>query len=262
MVRRRDAHRLVAALALPLPAGGVPVRAAARGERAARQGAIASSSWSTPASSTATATGRSRPTTRRRRRTTCACASACATPAPRPPSCTCCRRCGFATAGRGTAGVARPAIRATPADVGDSASADRRGRADSAAGGSSPGPDPDGRAPELLFCENETNVAAPLRVARRRRRIPKDGINDHVVSGAATVNPARTRHEDGVLVPRDASRRARPSSCGCAWRATDADARARPRRGLRAHARRARARGRRVLRRAAARGRDATTRPR
>ena len=41
-----------------------------------------------------------------------------------------------------------------------------------------------------LFCENETNDqrlygAAPL------TPYPKDGINDHVVSGAATVNPAR-----------------------------------------------------------------------
>ena len=45
-------------------------------------------------------------------------------------------------------------------------------------------------APEPLFCENESN----------RRRLwggdgpayPKDGINDHVVAGAATVNPAGT----------------------------------------------------------------------
>ena len=44
-------------------------------------------------------------------------------------------------------------------------------------------------APQLLFCDNETN----------NRRLwgapgpeyPKDGINDHVVLGAATVNPAR-----------------------------------------------------------------------
>ncbi len=51
------------------------------------------------------------------------------------------------------------------------------------------GPGPDGRAPAPLFCENETNVArlfgsAPV------TPFPKDGINDHVVTGAATVNPA------------------------------------------------------------------------
>src|SRR5207244_2319942 len=50
---------------------------------------------------------------------------------------------------------------------------------------------PDGTLPTALFCENETNDqrlfdAAPL------TPYPKDGINDHVVSGAATVNPDRT----------------------------------------------------------------------
>jgi hypothetical protein len=53
------------------------------------------------------------------------------------------------------------------------------------------GPGPDGTVPAALFCENETNDqrlfgAAPL------TPYPKDGINDHVVSGAATVNPERT----------------------------------------------------------------------
>jgi hypothetical protein len=51
------------------------------------------------------------------------------------------------------------------------------------------GPGPDGTAPTALFCENETNTqrlfgAAPV------TPYPKDGINDHVISGAATVNPA------------------------------------------------------------------------
>ena len=45
--------------------------------------------------------------------------------------------------------------------------------------------------PTAVFCENETNDqrlfgAAPL------TPYPKDGINDHVVSGTATVNPERT----------------------------------------------------------------------
>jgi hypothetical protein len=44
-------------------------------------------------------------------------------------------------------------------------------------------------APDLLFCENESN-------ARRLWNVdgpsfPKDGINDHVVHGAATVNPEK-----------------------------------------------------------------------
>jgi hypothetical protein len=46
-------------------------------------------------------------------------------------------------------------------------------------------------APELLFCDNETD---PARVpgAPRTTEYPKDGIARHVVEGAATVNPART----------------------------------------------------------------------
>jgi hypothetical protein len=53
------------------------------------------------------------------------------------------------------------------------------------------GPGPDGRMPTAVFCENETNAerlfgAAPV------TPYPKDGINDHVVNGAATVNPERT----------------------------------------------------------------------
>ncbi len=46
----------------------------------------------------------------------------------------------------------------------------------------------DGVRPLALFCDNETNNprlfgAAPL------TEFPKDGINDHVISGAKTVNP-------------------------------------------------------------------------
>jgi hypothetical protein len=48
---------------------------------------------------------------------------------------------------------------------------------------------PDGAAPTTLFCENETNVAR-LFGGQALTPFPKDGINDHVVSGSATVNPA------------------------------------------------------------------------
>jgi hypothetical protein len=47
---------------------------------------------------------------------------------------------------------------------------------------------PDG-APTALFCDNETNMPRVFGAAARSQ-YPKDGINDHVVSGAATVNPA------------------------------------------------------------------------
>ena len=43
-------------------------------------------------------------------------------------------------------------------------------------------------SPDALFCENETN-AERLFGASSSTPFPKDGINDHVVNGAATVNP-------------------------------------------------------------------------
>ena len=51
------------------------------------------------------------------------------------------------------------------------------------------GPAPDGTQPEALFCDNETNTAR-LFGAAPITAYPKDGINDHVISGAGTVNPA------------------------------------------------------------------------
>jgi hypothetical protein len=50
------------------------------------------------------------------------------------------------------------------------------------------GAGPDGTGPTLLFCENETNTAR-LFGAEPVTRYPKDGINDHVIHGAPTVNP-------------------------------------------------------------------------
>ena len=50
------------------------------------------------------------------------------------------------------------------------------------------GPGPDGSSPALLFCENETNDQRLYGVASTTA-YPKDGINDHVISGAASVNP-------------------------------------------------------------------------
>ncbi len=50
-------------------------------------------------------------------------------------------------------------------------------------------PGPDGQPPRAVFCDNETNTSR-LYGAPPLTAYPKDGINDHVVSGAATVNPA------------------------------------------------------------------------
>jgi hypothetical protein len=53
------------------------------------------------------------------------------------------------------------------------------------------GAGPDGRLPEVLFCENETN-SERLFGSQQATPYPKDGINDHVISGAASVNPTGT----------------------------------------------------------------------
>ena len=50
------------------------------------------------------------------------------------------------------------------------------------------GESPDGTVPVPLFCENETNINR-LFGAPATTPYPKDGIGDHVISGAATVNP-------------------------------------------------------------------------
>ncbi len=52
-------------------------------------------------------------------------------------------------------------------------------------------PSPDGTAPTPLFCDNETNEPK-LFGGEAVTSFPKDGINDHVVWGDATVNPAHT----------------------------------------------------------------------
>ncbi|HET9632003.1 MAG TPA: glucosidase [Terrabacter sp.] len=51
-------------------------------------------------------------------------------------------------------------------------------------------PAADGATPRALFCDNETNLAR-LYGASPVTAFPKDGINDHVVGGADTVNPSQ-----------------------------------------------------------------------
>jgi len=76
-------------------------------------------------------------------------------------------------------------------------------------------------APDLLFCDNETNTQR-LWGAPGRSRFPKDGINDHVVVGTPTVNPARIgtkaafRHHLVVEAGASATVRLRLSASGAA----------------------------------------------
>jgi hypothetical protein len=85
-------------------------------------------------------------------------------------------------------GVSRPVIAAAPAGEGlvtATAQDPGTGLWTLAAGAG-----PDGQVPELLFCQNETNVGRLFGVAGGPP-YPKDGINDHVVAGSPTVNPDR-----------------------------------------------------------------------
>jgi len=52
------------------------------------------------------------------------------------------------------------------------------------------GLDPAGRPPSPLFCENETDARYLYGDLEKQTPYPKDGINDHIVHGADTVNPA------------------------------------------------------------------------
>ena len=54
-------------------------------------------------------------------------------------------------------------------------------------------------APEALFCDNETNTQRLW--GQPAPPYPKDGINDHVVSGAPTVEPRPHRDQGGPVVP-------------------------------------------------------------
>ena len=72
---------------------------------------------------------------------------------------------------------------------------------------------PDGAEPTALFCENETNLKR-LYGAEPITPYPKDGINDHVVGGAPTVNPERTGTKCAFWY-QVTVRPARPPSCGC-----------------------------------------------
>ena len=151
----------------------------------AAAGSTPSTSCSTPASSTTTATGTSPSTTPRRRPTT-SCIRltrpqrrARGGDAPRPA-----RRCGSATRGRGGLDDREPADHG--GEDGAARRPSTRPRADGAARRR--------RRRDPLVCDNETNAARLWGVAGATP-YPKDGIGDHVVHGAATVNPDGSRHQ-------------------------------------------------------------------
>ena len=145
VVPRLDADALVDAVALHVPAGGVPVRTARRRRTAAAASTTPSSSWSTPASSTTAATGRSRPTTRRPRPTTSSSASRVRNAGPEPATIDVLPTLWFRNTWSWGSTAAKPRSRLEDGALVASTTARH---ALLAASGS----------PEALFCENETNA--------------------------------------------------------------------------------------------------------
>ena len=189
LVRRRDADGLLAELALPLSAGRLPLREVAGRKRQAQpQGArirafrhrdlrrrplLENRGRVREGGSIRSLHSHSHSQRRARKRRNSWFS----------------RRSGIATVGPGmSAPSGRRSSRSNRAPLTSLARAPsmRRGERWRLAAG----PDPRGALPELLFCENETNVAR-LFGGAPQSPYPKDGVNDHVVSGAATVNPDR-----------------------------------------------------------------------
>ena len=170
------------------PQAAFPVRGPDRGERPALQAASRSTSCSTPASSTTTATGSSRSTTRRPTRPTSWRGSPSATAGPRRPTIHVLPTLWFRNewswdpAGAATR-PSRPAaggtrIHASHPELGDY----------ELHVGAGPG-----RRRSRSCCSARTRPTRRGSTAPAATTpYPKDGINDHVVTGADTVNPAGT----------------------------------------------------------------------
>ena len=197
VVPRGAAEPRAPALALPLPAGRVPLRAARRTTAAAST--TRSSSCSTPACSTTTATGRSTSPTRRPRRPRCWCGSSSRTTGPTRRPCDVLPTLWFRNTWSWGDEAERPRIAGDGSALVVSEHALAGYRLEAA-------PGPDGAAPEALFCENETNAPARLRVASRRRRIRRTGSTT-TSSPAPPRQPGRVRHEGRAALPRDGARR-------------------------------------------------------
>ena len=228
---------LVDALALQVPAGGLPVRRPGRAPTGTAASATRSTSCSTPASSTTAATSTSRSTTPRPAPTTCWPGSRCATAAPRRRRSTCCRRCGSATPGRGASSppsrrcgpsTARGPCVAAHHDVVGDYWLHVRDDAD------------------LLFCENETNTE---RLWGQPNASPyvKDGVDQAVVHGERDAVELRERHQGRRALAGGRPGRRRRWCSTLRLTATRARRR-RPVRGLRRRAALRAGRGRRVLR--------------
>ena len=211
-----------------------------------------SSSCSTPASSTTTATGRSTSPTPRPRRPRCWSGSTVENHGPDEATLDVLPTLWFRNTWRSSGDDDAPG-RAS------SATARRSSSTDHALGGLPAGgrAGPRRRAPRGALLRERDEHARGSSAPTPITPYPKDGINDHVVAGAATVNPDGFGTKAALAVPADGPRRrARPScGCGCTGRQPRPAPPATRLVGQRVRRRRRgpRGRGGRVLRRARAR---------
>ena len=168
------------------PQAAYPVRRPGRGERPRGRDSSRSTSCSTRGSSTTTGTGSSRSTTRRRIPTDILARITVRNAGPDPATIHVLPTLWFRNEWSWDPSIPRPSLVGGGRRGPILASHPALGDYELHLGGG-----PDGAAPELLFCENETN-APRVYGAEATTAWPKDGINDHVVAGAATVNPAQT----------------------------------------------------------------------
>ena len=162
------------------PQAAYPYDDLVRTNRARGPAGSRSTSCSTRACSTRVATSTSRSSTPRPAPRTWPSASRSPTGARTTRRSTCCPRCGSATPGRGRRTAARPRLSRVEADH-PTVLAEHEALGEYTLHVEGPA--------DLLFCENETNCER-LWGSESSTPYPKDGINDHVVSGAAgTVNP-------------------------------------------------------------------------
>ena len=188
MVPRCDADRLMAAAgAITIRKPSFPMRVCGRKTRAAHA-TIRNSSFSTPARSTATGTGKSPRTTPRRRRMMSLIRIAARNAGPEPAELHILPTLWFRNRWSWEDGVRE--TRDSRRVQRDGRRRDRRGRdarrMEARRRPRSRGPPADALVLRQRDQRSRSSSASPAATP-----YPKDGVNDHVVHGAATVNPER-----------------------------------------------------------------------
>ena len=210
--------------ATSIPSAPSPTRTSSRRTPAVGS-ATPSTSCSTPARSPTTATGTSRSTTRRPGRTTCCLRVRIRNAGPDAAELHVLPTLWFRNRGPGTTAREAPVIR----EDGGALVAHRRPTLTTRLLA--------GRTASPRRCSATTRRTRSASGARPRPPYPKDGINDHVVTGAPTVDPGPHRARRRPLWYRlRRRRRARRPRCGCGcsrgeprpWARAGTSTRARP----------------------------------